>query len=46
MLVYHCKVVVAADMLEIMSFNIIKMTWLLTSGWLPMKTPCLAGALI
>lgn len=46
MLVYHCKVSVAADILEIMSFNLIKMTWLLTSGWLPGSTPCLPGALI
>ena len=46
MLVYHCNVTVAADMLEIMTFNVIKMAWLLTSGWLPVSTPCLPGALI
>jgi len=34
MLVYHCKVFVAFDMLEIMSFNIINMARLLTMGWL------------
>jgi len=46
MLVYHCKVVVAADMLEIMSFNILNMARLLTMGWLPLDTLCRPGALI
>jgi len=46
MFMYHCKVVIASDMLEIMSFNLFQMAWLLTSGWLPVSTPCLPGALI
>ena len=46
MLMYHCKVVMASDMVELMSFNLIKMAWLLTSGWLPGNTPCLPGAFI
>jgi len=46
MLVYHCKVVVAADVLEIMSFSVGYMAWLLSNGWLPIDTLCRTGALI
>ena len=46
MLVYHCKVAVAADVLEIMSFIPGYMTWLVTSGWLALDTLCRPGALI
>jgi len=46
MLMYHCKVMVGADMLEIMSFTLHFLSGLLMSGWLPMDTPCLPGALI
>jgi len=46
MLVYHCKVIIASDMVEIMSFNLTHLAMLFTIGWLPMETACLPGAFI
>jgi hypothetical protein len=46
MLVFHCKVLVASDMLELMTFGLFHMTWLIISGWLPGDTLCRIGALI